>query len=128
MRKISPSDDLKRDHWESTVVICWKDPEYLPDSYNKVDTPVLCKIKSNTSRLNKDDFKKVAPPSNFWRTQYYVAQYKVIVNIEVAAILFEVWCNKMKLSHDQRISVQWGKGAEMPRPIDVGKVRDQFSY
>ena len=46
MRKIDPSSNLKKSHWESTVVICWKDPQHLPnalDDGNK--TSSLVKVK-----------------------------------------------------------------------------------
>lgn len=59
-----------------------------------------------------------------------MALYEVKVNIEVADILFEVWCNGIKLSEDQRIQVQWKEGAEAGRPLDVvrgeGRARDIY--
>ena len=102
----------------------WKPRRYLPEAFNEEDTPVLCKIVSDTSQLNIDRFEKVG---NIFRTAYLVAKYKVKVNIEVADILFEVWCQGMKLSQDQRIRVQWMEGAEVPRPLNAGRARDELS-
>ena len=123
MRKVSPDDDLSRSHWTSRVVICWKDRDYLPKALNE-DTPRLCNIVSDTSHLKMKDFEKIAPWYNPWGHAYYIAKYKVKVIIEVADILFEVWCNGFKLSEDQRIDVQWKEGAESGRPTDTGRAKD----
>lgn len=61
--------------------------------------------------------------------KFLVAKYKVQVNIEVADILFEVWCNDIKLSEDQRIQMEWKEGAEVGRPVQDldrrgGRARD----
>ena len=86
----------------------------------------LCKIVSDTSHLKLKNFEKVAPWYNPWGEAYYIAKYEVKVNIEVADILFEVWCDGRKLSRDQRIDVQWKKGAEMSRPADSNTAKDIF--
>lgn len=87
----------------------------------------LCKIVSDTSHLKLKDFEKVAPRwYNPWGEEYYIAKYKVRVIIEVADILFEVWCNGRKLSKDQRIDVRWKKGAEKSRPVGSSKSKDIF--
>ncbi|KAI4149174.1 MAG: hypothetical protein L6R39_002587, partial [Caloplaca ligustica] len=90
----------------------------------------LCTIKSNTSDLRTDDFEKVGYLFNLVGVKFLVAKYKVQVHIEVADILFEVWCNDIKLSEDQRIQVQWKEGAEVGRPLgeelegSVGRAKD----
>lgn len=87
----------------------------------------LCKIVSDTSDLKLKDFEKVMPQwYNPWGEEYYLAKYEVKVIIEVADILFEVWCDGKKLSKDQRIEVQWKKGAEMSRPADSSHAKDIF--
>lgn len=126
MRKLSADAKLKKGHWESTVVISWNDLEYLPISLED-DAMTLCKIVSDTSHLKLKDFEKVAPRwYNPWGEEYYIAKYKVRVIIEVADILFEVWCNGRKLSKDQRIDVRWKKGAEKSRPVGSSKSKDIF--
>ncbi|KAL8744638.1 MAG: hypothetical protein Q9190_003143 [Brigantiaea leucoxantha] len=122
MRKLSPDTKLHRGQWTSTVVISWKDRAYLPKALSD-EAMTLCTIKSNTSDLRMEDFEKVGHRFP-WSSKFYIAKYKVQVNIEVANILFEVWCNDFKLSEDQRIHVQWKEGAEMSRPLDSGNARD----
>ncbi|KAL9612600.1 MAG: hypothetical protein Q9167_002806 [Letrouitia subvulpina] len=127
-RKLSPDTDLRHDHWTSTVVISWKDRAYLPRALGD-DARTLCTIKSDTSSLRLGDFEKVGFMYNLWGVKFLVAKYKVQVNIDVADILFEVWCNDVKLSEDQRIQVQWKEGAEVGRPVQDldlrgGRVRD----
>lgn len=39
MRKIGADSRLKKNHWESTVVISWKDLEYLPTSLDHGTQP-----------------------------------------------------------------------------------------
>ncbi|KAI4203188.1 MAG: hypothetical protein LQ350_002064 [Teloschistes chrysophthalmus] len=128
-RKLSPQTNLRRDHWKSTVVISWKDRAYLPKALGD-EANQLCIIKSDTSDLHLKDFEKVGYLGNLVGTKFLVAHYKVKVNIEVADILFEVWCNDIKLSEDQRIQVQWKEGAEAGRPLDVirneGRARDIY--
>ncbi|KAL9601205.1 MAG: hypothetical protein Q9219_002705 [cf. Caloplaca sp. 3 TL-2023] len=154
-RKLSPDTNLRRDHWKSKVVISWKDRAYLPRTLGEGTSPLpltiptippisqlkqpypktspdaqlLCTIKSNPSDLRLDDFEKVGYFYNLVGTKFLVAKYKVQVNIEVADILFEVWCNDVKLSEDQRIQVQWKEGAEVGRPLEQvdregGRARD----
>ena len=86
----------------------------------------LCTIVFDTSDLELRDFEKVAPWYNPWGEAYFVAKYEVKVIIEVANILFEVWCNGAKLSKDQPIQVRWKEGAEMARPVEVGKAKDTY--
>ncbi|KAL8831954.1 MAG: hypothetical protein Q9170_005080, partial [Blastenia crenularia] len=121
-RKLSPDTKLRHNHWESNVVISWKDRAYLPiargdgmsppyshpnpnpppfapkkptdTSSPTIEAPQLCTIKSNTSALRVDDFEKVGYLYNLIGVKFLVAKYKVVVNIEVADILFEVWCNE----------------------------------
>ncbi|KAL8934105.1 MAG: hypothetical protein Q9216_006076 [Gyalolechia sp. 2 TL-2023] len=119
-RKLSPDTNLRRSHWESTVVISWKDRAYLPKALGD-EAAQLCVIKSNPSDLRLDDFEKVGYFYNLVGVKFLVAKYKVQVNIEVADILFEVWCNDLKLSEDQRIQVQWKEGAEVGRPLEEGE-------
>ena len=124
MRKLSPNDDLKTYHWESTVVICWKDRPYRPKALNG-DTPVLCKIVSNSSKLKLEDFERVPPTLWSWSKAYFKAKYELKVIINVADILFEVWCHGLKLSEDRRIKVQWKEGAKLSRPLDLpARTRD----
>ncbi|KAL9002314.1 MAG: hypothetical protein Q9188_004752 [Gyalolechia gomerana] len=115
-RKLSPNTNLRRSDWESTVVISWKDRAYLPKALGD-EAAQLCTIKSDPSDLRLDDFEKVGYFYNLVGVKFLVAKYKVQVNIEVADILFEVWCNDIKLSKDQRIQVQWKEGAEVGRPL-----------
>ncbi|KAI4241365.1 MAG: hypothetical protein LQ352_007465 [Teloschistes flavicans] len=128
-RKLSPQTNLRRDHWKSTVVISWKDRAFLPKALGD-EAAQLCIIKSDTSDLHLQDFEKVGYWYNLIGTKFLMALYEVKVNIEVADILFEVWCNGIKLSEDQRIQVQWKEGAEAGRPLDVvrgeGRARDIY--
>lgn len=94
-----------------------------------VEAAQLCTIKSDPSDLRLDDFEKVGYFYNLVGVKFLVAKYKVQVNIEVADILFEVWCNDIKLSKDQRIQVHWKEGAEVGRPLGdeertEGRARD----
>lgn len=144
-RKLSPDINLRHSHWESTVVLSWKDRAYLPKAlgdgeyykiicglslstlfyketllnltFSPLDVTILCTIKSNPSDLQLEDFEKVGYFFNTVGVKFLVAKYKVQVNIEVADILFEVWCNDIKLSEDQRIQVEWKEGAEVGRPL-----------
>lgn len=87
----------------------------------------LCTIVSDTSHLKLKDFEKFNPAwYNPWGEPYYLAKYEVKVLIEVADILFEVWCDGRKLSKDQRIDVQWKKGAEKSRPVGSNNAKDIF--
>ncbi|KAI4162215.1 MAG: hypothetical protein LQ342_004235 [Letrouitia transgressa] len=127
-RKLSPDTDLRRDHWTSTVVISWKDRAFLPRALGD-GSATLCTIKSDTSSLRIENFEKVGYWFNSWGVKFLVAKYKVQVNIEVADILFEVWCNDIKLSEDQRIQMEWKEGAEVGRPVQDldrrgGRARD----
>ena len=147
MRKLSPNTKLHKDHWESTVVISWKDRAYLPkalgDGKNSccykqlsrapanslilagtltstAEAVTLCTLHSDTSGLELRNFDKVSSPWLLgWGAKYFEAHYKVVVVIEVANILFEVWCNGRKLSKDEPIQVQWKEGAKMSKDIFV---------
>lgn len=142
MRKLGAGSTSK---WESTVVISWKDRKYLPtyleedgksfhDQQKKdrelicpAGAMTLCKIVSDTTHLKQKDFEKVSPKwYNPWGEVYFIAKYKVKVNIEVADILFEVWFDDRKLSKDQRIDVRWKEGAEESRPVDSNNAKDIF--
>lgn len=121
-RRLKSNDDPHRGNWESQVVICWKDRAFLPKSVNE-DTPLLCTLVSDTSRLEVKDFDCVQF-GFLWHKSYYIARYEVKLKIDVADLTFEVWCNGKKLSKNKRVRVEWKEGAEMTRPIKAEKVKD----
>ncbi|KAL9120571.1 MAG: hypothetical protein Q9187_002873 [Circinaria calcarea] len=122
MRKISPSDKLQNGQWKSTVVISWKDVDYLPKALGD-GAKILCTIKSDTSHLKLRDLEKV-PEWHYLRTAYFVARYEIRVIIEVANILFEVWYDGRKISKDQLIDIKWMEGAETSRRLEEGSTKD----